>query len=142
MENAYTHFETRVSFPIAALNPAYEIVKNRKEHVSGFSPFPSETKEKQLCTLSIDELMQCINLTLTALDKTIIFIKDNGLTSPKRMDFVTYILGLLVYLDEQELSDVQKSKIVEWYNNTDFTNKSNTDRRNLFDEFLDLRFIE
>ena len=140
MEDAFVHFETKVSFPISALNPAYEIVKN-KEHVSNFSPFPSETKENQLCALNVDELMQCINLTLTALDKTIMFIKENNLPTPKRMDYVTYIAGLFVYLGNQELSDIQKSKIIEWYNKTDFTNMTNPNRRNLFDKLLDIRLI-
>jgi hypothetical protein len=141
MEDAFVHFETKVSFPISALNPGYEIVKN-KEHISNFSPFPSETKENQLCALSVDELMQCINLTLTALDKTIIFIRANDLPTPKRMDYITYIAGLFVYLGDQEPSDAQKSEIIKWYNKTKFTNMTNPDRRNCFDKLLEIRFTK
>lgn len=142
MQDAYLHFETKVSFPIATLNSAYEIVTNKEEHVLNFSPFPSDTKENQLCALSIEELTECINLTLAALDRAILFIKANNLSKPERMDYITYLTGFFVYLGEQQLSDVQEMKVIEWYQNIKFTNMSNPERRIIFDDLLKIRFAK
>lgn len=138
MADAYKHFETKISFPISALNPAYEIT-HMKEHVSNFCPFPSDTKETQLCALSVEELMRCINMTITALDKAIIFIKDNNLPKPPRMDYITFIIGLLVYLGDRKLSITQTAKLIDWYTTIDFTNATNSQRRNIFDKLLNIR---
>ena len=41
--------------PISALNPAYELVMN-KVHSNNFAPIPSDTKENQLCNISMEDL--------------------------------------------------------------------------------------
>ena len=136
MDDAFSHFETRVSFPVSTLNPSYEIVTNAAEHVHNFCPFPSDVKASQLCDLSIDDLKKCIDLTLVALDKAIKFIQDNNLGNPHRMDYISYITGLLVYLGDNEPSEAQKQEIIRWYKEISFTNKSNEARRTIFDNLL------
>ena len=44
-----------------------------------------------------------------------------------------------MYLGDEELSDLQKTKIIEWYKKTVFTNMTNPARRNLFDKLLEIR---
>ncbi|GAB6167794.1 hypothetical protein JCM1393_02540 [Clostridium carnis] len=80
------------------------------------------------------------SITLKALDRAIEFIEDNNLLEPERIDYVTYLLGLFVYLDENELMDVQKSKVIEWYQNVIFAKKDNGERRNIFERLIQIAY--
>ncbi|EOO79502.1 hypothetical protein IC7_00574 [Bacillus cereus BAG1O-1] len=132
---------TEVSIPIATLNPAYEVVTQRNYHIRNFTPMASDTKEKQLCALEIDKLKQCFDLTLNALEKTFKFIDDNELAPPTRIDYITYITGLYVYNQNNEINEKQKTALINWYKNVDFTNKSNDERRDMFKEIHDFRYM-
>lgn len=71
LEYGYDFFspqKTGVSYPIAALNPAYEIIMN-KSHTDAYAPIPSDTKENQLCALESTLLKQCFAKTLEALER-------------------------------------------------------------------------
>lgn len=140
MDDLFPQKDTEVSIPIAALNPAYEIV-NERSHISNYSPIPSDTKESQLCSLPTDKLKKCFDLTLDALDKTIDFIINNNLVLPTRIDYITYIIGLFVYVGNKDLSNIQKDELINWYEHTKFTNKSNPQRRRMFDNLLNLKDI-
>lgn len=135
MGDVFRQKTTEVSYPIAALNPAYEIVSN-KDHTTNFSPIPSDTRETHLCSLTPKNLRKCFDLTITALDKTIDFINENDIPTPKRMDYIAFTTGVFVYLEGAELSEVQKDELISWHRSTDFTNKSNTQRRNIYDKLL------
>lgn len=126
---------TEISIPLAALNPAYEVLK-KKEHSSNFSPIPSDTKPGTISKLDKEEIREVFSMTLKALDRAIDFIEDNNLPEPERIDYVTYLLGLFVYLGENELMDVQKSKVIEWYKNVIFAKKDNGERRNIFERLI------
>jgi hypothetical protein len=39
---------------------------------------------------------------------------------------------------DMHLSDLSKQKLIEWYNKVDFSNKSNKERRQIFNDLLDL----
>lgn len=132
---------TEVSIPIATLNPAYEVVTQRGNHVRNFTPMASDTKENQLCALEIHKLKQCFDLTLNGLEKAFKFIDDNELTPAKRIDYITYITGLYVYNQNNELNEKQKIALINWYGNTDFTNKSNDERRDMFKEILEFKYM-
>lgn len=128
---------TEVSSPIAALNSSYEVI-TEKEHSINFAPIPSDTKENQLCSLTGDQLRTCFKLTLDALDKSIEFIQNNSLKEPDRIDYVNYLVGLFVFKNNRELSEEENETLVEWYNNVNFTDKSNKLRRALFSDLLNL----
>jgi len=129
--------KTTVSYPIAALNPAYEILCSGTTHQNNFAPMPSDTKENQLCNLDTEKLRDCINLTLETLEKVLHFIADNDLKQPDRVDYINYLIGYFIF-NPSSMIEEQKTKIITWYNTVNFTNKSNTERRNIYTELLNL----
>lgn len=127
--------KTSVSYPIAALNPAYEIIMN-KLHTDAYAPIPSDTKENQLCALEPALLKQCFAKTLEALDKSVEFIQEQDVKEPDRIDYINYITGFFVY-NPSPSNEVIK-KLVDWYNKVDFNNKSNSRRRTIFTQLLNI----
>lgn len=125
--------KTSVSYPIAALNPAYEVLLN-KVHTDTYAPIPSDTKENQLCVLDPDILKQCFEKTLEALDKALDFIQNNNVDEPDRIDYINYLTGYFVY--NPKPSRQQLYDILNWYNSVDFNNKSNSRRRMIFSQML------
>ena len=139
LEYGYDYFtpqKTNVSYPIAALNPAYEILIS-KRHSNNFAPISSDTKENQLCNLKPEQLVKCFEITLDALDKVLKFIDDNRLKKYNRSDYINYLIGYFVF-HEEKITDNQKDSLINWYNSVDFTNKSNTERRKKYSELLNL----
>lgn len=134
----FTPQKTTVSYPIAALNPAYEVIAAGNIHQNNFAPISSDTKENQLCNLDVEVLKVCIRQTLQSLDIVLHFIEDNDLKKPDRVDYVNYLIGYFVFNPEQ-LTDERKRKIIKWYNMVKFTNKSNTERRNIYTELLKIK---
>lgn len=138
VEYGYDFFspqKTSVSYPIAALNSAYEIVMG-KVHTDAYAPIPSDTKENQLCALEPHVLLKCFDMTLEALDKSIDFIADNNVTAPDRIDYINYLTGYFVYNPEPTEEKIEK--LVKWYKEVDFNNKSNSRRRTIFTQMLNL----
>lgn len=138
LEYGYNFFspqKTSVSYPIAALNSAYEIIMN-KPHTDAYAPIPSDTKENQLCALEPALLKQCFVKTLEALDKSVEFIQEQDVKEPDRIDYINYITGFFVY--NPRPSDEVIDKLVDWYNKVDFNNKSNSRRRTIFTQLLNI----
>lgn len=138
LEYGYDFFspqKTSVSYPIAALNSAYEIIMN-KPHTDAYAPIPSDTKENQLCALEPALLKQCFVKTLEALDKSVEFIQEQDVKEPDRIDYINYITGFFVY--NPRPSDEVIDKLVDWYNKVDFNNKSNSRRRTIFTQLLNI----
>ena len=136
LEDGYDFFspqKTGVSYPIAALNPAYEVITS-KAHTDAYAPIPSDTKENQLCAVEPEILKQCFSKTLKALDKAVTFIQEHNLHEPDRIDYINYIIGYFVY--NPNPSDEKIEKLVDWYKKVDFNNKSNSKRRTIFTELL------
>ncbi|HAT4108517.1 TPA: hypothetical protein I9Z35_003073 [Clostridium perfringens] len=133
--------DTEVSIPIAALNPAYEVITNKK-HSANYTPIPSDTRENNLCSLTPDELTKSFELTLNALDTALEFIDKHSLKSPDRLDYITYLTGIFVFLNNKTLSDNEENFIISWYSSVIFKNKSNTERRNIFTNLLSKLGIE
>ncbi len=126
--------KTGVSYPIASLNPAYEVVTG-KQHTDGYAPIPSDTKENQLCNLKPEELRECFVITLTALDRALEFIEDNNLDEIDRIDYITYLTGFFVFNTGALNNDVT-TKLIDWFGGVDFKNKSNTQRREIFSKLI------
>ncbi len=133
--------KTTVSYPIAALNPAFEQIKNNNEqeeiveHATNYAPIPSDTKENQLCNLNIDDFKKCIEMTLSSLNTVLNFIEESGLKDPDRIDYINYLIGYVVFNGEKSLK-ANSEKIKDWYNKVDFSNKSNSKRRGMYNQLL------
>jgi hypothetical protein len=136
LEHLFVMKNTEISIPLAALNPAYEIVVQKVEHGSNFSPIPSDVKASLISKLEAIDIRLVFSITLKALDKVIDFIEDNQLQKPDRIDYVTYLIGAFVYNKGQQLTIEQRNYLIEWYNTVDFKSKGNTDRREIFDSLL------
>lgn len=111
-----------------------------KEHNKNFAPMPSDTKENQLCNLCTEnpeKLTKCFEITLGALDRALDFISEHNLKKPERVDYINYLLGYLVF-HPQDIGDATTHKLIEWYNTVDFRNKSNSSRRKIFTELLNI----
>ncbi|SFC95847.1 DUF262 domain-containing protein [Ruminococcus albus] len=131
----FTPEKTTVSYPIAALNPSYEIV-SEKAHSMNYAPIPSDTKENQLCVMHPDALKKCLDLTLQLEDKVLDFIEINTLKKPDRIDYINYMIGYFAF-NGLDLSDTQKEYLVSWYNTVDFTNKTNSERREIYTKLIE-----
>ena len=139
LEFGYDYFtpqKTNVSYPIAALNPAYEVLISGR-HSNNFAPISSDTKENQLCNLQPEQLLNCFDITLEALDKVLEFVEDNKLKKHNRSDYINYLIGYFVFHREGNTNE-QKDSLISWYNSVDFTNKSNTVRRKIYSDLLKL----
>lgn len=127
---------TQVSIPIATLNAAYEVVLN-KEHSSNYTPIPSDTRENQIALLNTEQIKECLNITLLALDSTLKFIYSHNLSAPDRIDYITYLTGFFVFKKFAPLTSEEEAELINWYKTVNFTNKSNSDRRVIFSSLLD-----
>ena len=130
----FTPEKTTVSYPIAALNPSYEIVTG-KGHSINYAPIPSDTKENQLCGLSPEELKKCIETTLSYEENVLDFIEANSLKKPDRIYYINYMIGYFAF-NGLDISETQKQYLISWYNNVDFTNKTNSERRELYTKLI------
>ncbi|MDL4842488.1 DUF262 domain-containing protein [Aquibacillus rhizosphaerae] len=137
-DHLFVQKNTEVSIPIAALNPAFEIILGRKHHSLNYSPIPSDTKEATISDMNINDLRKCFEMTLDGLDRALDFINDNSLSEPSRIDYITYLTGYFVYKKDTDLSDKSEQELIDWYNKTIFVNKSNSERREMFDYVLSI----
>lgn len=126
---------TEVSIPLATLNPLLEIILN-KEHTSNYSPMASDKKESIIVDLDSSDLRSCFQMTLSGLECALEFLSNNNLPNPSRIDYITYLTGYFVYKNNQVNSAVDEQKLINWYSDVDFDNKSNQARRIIFNELL------
>lgn len=133
-EHGYDFF--KLSYSIAALNPAYEILFSGK-HSNNFAPISSDTKENQLCKLNPDKLKECFEMTLEALEKALNFIENNDLEKYNCPYFVNYLIGYFVF-HKEKISNQQKNNLINFYKNVALGNQPNAERRNLYSILLNL----
>ncbi|MGX4764225.1 DUF262 domain-containing protein [Holzapfeliella sp. JNUCC 72] len=130
-DNLFTKFSTKISYPVASLNPAYEVLK-KQQHKNNYAPFPSDSKGKNIIKLSEKELGIITEKSLESLKWTMDFIKENNLKSYiTKMDYILYVSGYYTFNGASELD-----KLVTWIKTVDFSDKSNTTRRNLFSSLV------
>ncbi|GIN09656.1 hypothetical protein J1TS1_38010 [Shouchella clausii] len=138
-EDLFTPFTTNVSYPIAALNPAYEVLEKNGNHNANYAPIPSDTKEGILTKLDVKTLSNIINLTLKSLEKSLEFVSNNNLEEHiSRMDHILYLTGFFTYQNDKELTESAIEELIEWIKNVDFTNMSNSKRREEFTNLLSI----
>lgn len=133
-EHGYDFF--KLSYSIAALNPAYEVLISGK-HSNNFAPISSDTKENQLCKLNPDKLKECFEMTLEALEKALNFIENNDLEKYNSPYFVNYLIGYFVF-HKEKISNQQKNNLINFYKNVALGNQPNAERRNLYSILLNL----
>ena len=137
-EELFNPFTTNVSYPIAALNPAYEVIVKSKNHSANYAPIPSDTKEVLLTKLDTDDLKEIILLTLKSLESSLEFLEKYSLSEfVTRMDYILYLTGFYSY-NSSPLTHSEESNLKNWIETVDFVNKSNSERRKIFTELLSL----
>ena len=94
---------------------------------------PSDSKEGLLCNLDPEQLKMCFDITLSALDTVLDFLNDNNIRV-SRIDYINYLIGYVVF-NPNKIND-NAIAIIEWINTTSFTNKSNSERRNIFTNLI------
>ncbi|MGC2973735.1 MULTISPECIES: DUF262 domain-containing protein [Leuconostoc] len=133
LDELFSPYTTNVSYPIAMLNPELELIQG-KNHSNNFAPIPSDTKESQLTKLTVSELKNITSKTLESLDFALSFIDDNNLSSyVNRMDYIMYVTGYISYKGH---SNINGDGLIDWVKNVDFSNKSNSERRQLYTDLL------
>lgn len=139
-EELFSPFTTNVSYPIAALNPAYEVIEKGGLHNTNYAPIPSDTKEVILTKLDVEVFKRIIDLTLLSLEQALIFIDDHDLKDYiSRMDYILYLTGFFAYQNSAELTEELEFELVEWVKEVKFTNQSNSSRREMFTQLLELK---
>ena len=125
-----------ISIPLAALNPAfYKVIV--KARTNNSSPIPSDVKPKLIGKANVSEIRKMIEVTLKALDDTLDFISTTPeVINPKRIDIITYLVGLFIENDISTMNDKQKTFLINWVNTADFINNSNKLRRQKYIDLL------
>lgn len=140
IDELFSPFTTNVSYPIAALNPAYELVMKNGQHNTNYTPIPSDTKEDILIKLNISKFREIISITLSSLELTLEFLdKQHLLEDIKRIDYILYLIGFFDYSSYKSIEDIPNKtteELTEWVNSTNFNNQSNSSRRGIFNDLL------
>lgn len=141
VEELFSPFTTNVSYPISALNPAYEVIVKKSKHNLNYAPIPSDTKENQITSLDIDSLNKIILLSLNSLDMALKFITDFDLLDKiERMDSVLYLVGYFTFNHDENISEKTSKSLIKWVEETNFTNLSNGRRRKIFENLISMDF--
>ena len=135
LETLYPQKTTEVSIPLAMLNSAYEVFMD-KNHSINLSPIPSDVKANIICKLEAEQIREIFNMTLEAVDRVLLFLSDNHLSAPSRIDYITYLVGCFVHLGDRDLEVNEEDFLIEWYESVEFSNLSNGIRRQIFDRLL------
>lgn len=127
---------TEVTLPLACLNSAYEVIKN-KEHTAHFSPIPSDAKGTFMSRLHPNDLRDMFDVVLKSLERATDFIQSHALNKPDRIDYITYLTGAFSHIRDDDLSIAQEQYIIDWYENVNFACKGdNSLRRAIFDNLM------
>lgn len=125
---------TNLSYPISALNPAYEVIMGL-QHSNNYCPMAPDVRENAICSMQPSQIQLCFEMTLSALDKSLDFIDRNNLKYPDRIDYINFLIGYFVF-HQETLSTADEAYLVKWYNSTDFRNTSNSTRRSIFTNLI------
>ena len=127
--------KTTISYPLAALNPIIEKMfpANRKNN---YTPIPSDIKTGILDSICSSELKMMFEESLNALRWTLEFFSNNNIT-PTRMEYITFISG---FYSIHHPSNEMFNNLKIWCNNTVFTDKTNTEKRQIYSLLLSLKF--
>lgn len=127
-DEAFTIKATQVSYPLAALNPAYDYLFS-KMNSKKIAPIASDVKEARICALESQQLKDLFRMTLDALELTLDFIDDNELYIYDRIEYITFAMGYFVYGNNEKLTEDRKTFLINWFNRVEFTNMTNPAKR-------------
>lgn len=140
-DDLFIQKSTEVTIPVACLNPSYEVFY-KKEHSKNLCPIASDRKPKLIAKIeNPSEIRKLFSMTLNGLEEALEFMEENTmiLKTPDKIDYITYLVGFFVYKQGKTLSDLQKNKLIDWFNNVNFNVKGdNTIRRDKFTELLNI----
>lgn len=130
-ENVFPSRTTRVSYPLAALNPAYDYLFSRVD-TKRIAPIASDVKEARICALETEQLEQLFSMTLDALKLALKFIEDNEIHTLNRIEYVTFVMGYYIDGNNERLTTERKNYLIEWFEKIDFTDMTNRERREAY----------
>lgn len=133
-EELFSPFSTNVSYPIASLNPAFELKMQKGKHKKNYAPIPSDTKEAMLTKLSKENLETIAKMTLQGLNDALEFISENKLS--KDITDIKYIMYLTGYFVFNKRKDKNDEKLASWIKDTSFVNISNGEKREIYDNLI------
>ncbi len=134
-DELFSPFTTNVSYPVASLNPAFEMIKKSGIHSVNYAPIPSDTKESQITNLDINDLTEIIDLSLISLNKALNFLSEENLEDyVNRMDYILYLTGYFAF--NGTVDETNEQNLVSWVQTVSFVNKSNGARRDIFDSLI------
>ena len=128
---------TNLSYPISALNPAYEVIMDQG-HSNNYCPMAPDVRENAICSMNPSQIKLSFKMTLDALDKALDFIDRNELKQPDRVDYINFLLGYFVFND-RDITEEDEKNLINWYEKTDFKNKSNSVRRSIYTKLIQMR---
>jgi len=131
-EDIITQAKAKTSTPIACLNPMLERLSGHP-HKSNYSPIPSDAKTTSLDNLTVDQILECFDVTLSTLDEVLDFYSRIGI-HPTRAEPITFLLGYRIFT-QREFDDADMEK---WYRETNFTDTTNSDRRKIYSNLLEI----
>lgn len=156
-DSLITPLTTKESYPIAALNPAYEVIYGNGNHLSNYAPIASDANKKYLEKYSelemkqqqelkfsdnnsINEIKELTTLALKALEIVLNFLKDSGLIetirNKKRIEYIQFIVGYVIFKNIEKFNEEQSQYISKWINEISFIDLSNTDKRDIYTRLL------
>ena len=127
-DEAFVSKATQVSYPLAALNPAYDYLFSKID-TKKIAPIASDVKEARICALENNELKELFNVTLEALKLTLEFIDRNKLDINNRIEYITFAMGYFVYGGNEELTEEREEFLINWFRTITFTNMTNPRKR-------------
>ena len=84
--------------------------------------------------MNVDCLNEIVKVSLKGLRKALEFIDNENLGDyVDRMDYILYLSGYCMFNEDIQM---KKENIIKWFTTVEFTNKSNGDRRKIFDDLL------
>src|SRR5699024_3035287 len=99
----------------------------------------SDTKESFISDMEIDDLRRAFNMTLEGLNSALDFISENNLSNSSRIDYITYLKRYFVLNKNKEISYQNKNNLGDWYNNVNYSNKTNSERCKMFEQLINIK---
>lgn len=124
----------KTSFPLCSLIPALDKATIGKCVTAPFSS-NKNTKRFSKCD-NPDLIRKLFSDTLKAMEIVLCFISENKLNIKSRLEYISYMVGYVISNEISTLSEDDKKYLVNWVNSTDFKNKVNTEKRNIYTELI------
>lgn len=132
----YPRKSAEVSVPLAALNASYERIEHVPVHVLNRSPIPSDTQPKLIAKASVENIRQMFSMSLSALESALEYFEKQNI-KVTRIDYITNVMGYFVFAPNHRIDDKAIQDIQGWIKPNLFTNKSNGQRREVFQNLID-----